>query len=219
VIVVIQCAATKRPDAGFLKLRGGKKVMFVAQPAYTPLNNGYHFARPDDLSDEGTSWRDVLVRYNDTPSANVLELWPAYKLYANPVYGQLVDHFGLDDIYILSAGWGLIQASFLTPNYDITFTAAAENYKRRKKSDNYLDACMLENDSSDPIVFLGGNAYLPLFCNLTRSSMAPRTVFYNSVRAPEAPGCEVKRFATTTRTNWHYECAKALIEGKLRTDV
>ena len=33
-------------------------------------------------------------------------------------------------------------------------------------------------------------------------------MFYNSGRAPEAPGCLLERFVTTTRTNWHYECAR-----------
>ena len=37
-------------------------------------------------------------------------------------YRALVKRFGIDKTYILSAGWGLIPASFLTPYYDITFT-------------------------------------------------------------------------------------------------
>ena len=40
------------------------------------------------------------------------------------------------------AGWGLIPAAFLTPQYDITFTTAVRKkaaYKLRKKADRYED--------------------------------------------------------------------------------
>ena len=29
----------------------------------------------------------------------------------------------------------------------------------------------------------------------------------------------LKRFETTTRTNWHYECANALIDGSLKVSA
>ena len=57
--------------------------------------------------------------------------------------------------YILSAGWGLINSEFLTPYYDITFSAAADNYKRRRKADTYRDFCMLPEDVDELIVFFG----------------------------------------------------------------
>ena len=57
-------------------------------------------------------------------------------------------------------------------------------------------------------VFFGGKDYLPLFCDLTKDVKAKRTVFYNSGYAPAAQGCALVRFVTTTRTNWHYECAR-----------
>ena len=57
-------------------------------------------------------------------------LLPAYQLYENSTYNRLVDRFGLSNVYILSAGWGLIPADFLTPHYDITFSASADAYKR-----------------------------------------------------------------------------------------
>jgi hypothetical protein len=39
------------------------------------------------------------------------------------------------------------------------------------------------------------------------------------VNAPHFGDCVFKRFETTTRTNWHYECANALIAGKLSVDT
>jgi hypothetical protein len=218
MIVVIQCAAGKRPDAGFLRRRDGTNVMFVADPLRAPLTDSHAYARPDDLSDTGTTWRQVLLQYNETPGANPLGLLRAFELYANETYRRLTERFGLDKTYILSAGWGLINAAFLTPNYDITFSATAKRdapYKFRRKADRYDDLCMLPPDTNEPIVFFGGKDYVPLFCKLTQTLNAPRTVFYNSSQPPNAPGCLLERFATTTRTNWHYECAKAFLEGRV----
>ena len=51
------------------------------------------------------------------------------------VYRELVHALGAENVFILSAGWGLLSADFLTPNYDITFSATAERYKRRRVRD------------------------------------------------------------------------------------
>ena len=60
-------------------------------------------------------------------------------------------------------------------------------------------------------VFLGGKDYLPLFCNLAAHIRSTPVAFYNSAKSPRAERRHLKRFETTTRTNWHYECANALI--------
>jgi len=39
---------------------------------------------------------------------NPLGLCPAYQLYENKTYGRLAARFGLGNLFILSAGWGLI---------------------------------------------------------------------------------------------------------------
>lgn len=215
MIIVIQCAATKRIDAGFLRTRNGTRVLFVADPDKAAPTEGCHFVRPDDLSDSGPSWREALLQYNQAPGDNPLGLCPAYKLYENGIYRRLADRLGIKKTYILSAGWGLINASFLTPNYDITFSPSAEPYKRRKKGDIYRDLCMLPDPTDERIVFFGGKDYIPLFCALTQSFRGPATIFYNSKRCPDAPGCSLVKFLTTTRTNWHYECADAFLGGKL----
>jgi hypothetical protein len=43
--------------------------------------------------------------------------------------------------------------------YDITFTARAEPYKKRRKSDRYNDLSMLTQDVREPILFFGGKDY------------------------------------------------------------
>jgi hypothetical protein len=218
MIIVIQCAASKRLGAGHLVSASGKPVVFVAQPLLAPADPAHEYARPDDLFRTGLSWRRVLLSYNETEKTNnPLGLYPAYRLYDNLTYERLVERFGVRNVYILSAGWGLIAADFLTPCYDITFTGKAEPYKRRRATDLYHDFRMLPNDETDEVVFFGGKDYLQLFSSLTESVRARRTVFYNSARAPQLSGCALRRFETNTRTNWHYECANAFLAGAIKT--
>jgi hypothetical protein len=112
MIVVIQCAASKRPHAGHLRTARGVPVEFVADPKVAPADPSLAYARSDDLSDDGTSWRQVLLNYNKEPEHNPLGLYPGYRLYENNVYTRLVDRLGLQNVYVLSAGWGLVRADF-----------------------------------------------------------------------------------------------------------
>ena len=214
-IVVIQCAASKQPDAGYLQTGNGRKVMFVAQPNLAPENADYIYARPDGRVDTDLSWRQQLLVYNREPADNPLGLLPAWQLYKNPTYELLYQKCGPDNLYILSAGWGLIRADFLTPCYDITFSNNAEKYKRRSRRDDYNDCRMLPDGTTKPVVFFGGQKYVPQFCELTSRVQGPRHVFYNAVNPPDAPGCQLHRFETRTRINWHYKAARAYLEGHI----
>ena len=215
MIVVIQCAGKKCEHAGHLQTRDGRKVVFVADPTVAPAFETCVHARPDDPSDYGGSWRDYLLRYNETPMNNPFSLLPAFELYDVKTYQTLANQVGIEKTFILSAGWGLIPASFLTPLYDITFSPKAEPLNRRGRRDVNGDLSMLPANVSEPIVFLGGKDYLPLFLRLTAHVTSSRTVFYNSAKVPNAPGCHLVRFPTSRRTNWHYECASALLNGQI----
>ncbi len=208
--VVIQCAARKRSNAGRLRTRDGRSVVFVADPESAPRRGGHLYARPDDISDRGISWRAVLQEYNEAPGDNPLRLLSAWRLYKPPVYEKLTKYCGMDNFYILSAGWGLLRAEFLTPDYDITFSQArnVERFKRRRHGETYRDFSMLPPNTVEPVTFFGGKDYIGLFCRLSESVGGPRIVWYNSEIAPRVPKCEVKRFHTTTRTNWQYECVR-----------
>jgi len=214
VIAVIQCASRKRANAAYMQTPGGQRVTFVANPRRAPASNETVYAHPDDESDYGGSWRDALRKYNENPASNPFRLLPAWRLYDSTTYGRLVDRFGVGNVFILSAGWGLIRGDFLTPYYDITFSASADPWKRRRQNDRYRDFTMPDS-SCEEIVFFGGKEYLPLFCRLTQNAGGQRIVFYNSSRIPDAPGCTLRRFETRTRTNWHYECASAFTSGYL----
>ena len=233
--IVISCAGSKvtcakptcaNPD-GYMQTKDGKPVMFVAQPLFAPKCDNVIFKTPDDLSDdEPVSWRTRLQKYNQayskTPEDNPWKLCKAYMLYENEIYRALEKRFGVD-MYILSAGWGMIRADFLTPGYDITFSPKARGddfYKRRKKADPYQDFCMLPDDGDGPIAFFGGKDYIPLFCSLTEKYRSPRIVFHSSaISQDDAPGCKLEKFGKRSYTNWHYECANNFVNGDLRIDT
>lgn len=213
-IVVISCAGSKKDDAGHFRTDDGRKVMFVADPSKAPRDSEFHYARPDDLAD-GVSWRDRLRDYNADRCDNPFGLLPAGRLYRNETYSRLVERYRLDGFYILSAGWGLIRADFLTPKYDITFSNKADASKRRRAGNDWNDLNMLPAEGAESVMFFGGKAYVPLFCRLTKDYRGRRIVWSRSVAQPPVPGCETRPFDTTTRTNWHYECVRAFLDGKL----
>jgi hypothetical protein len=210
--IVIQCAARKHGVTKTFLAAGGRRVSFVARPDLAPQEPGAIHARPDDDAGDGMTWRKRLAEYNADAKANPRGFLPAYRLYANEVYSLLVEKFGVRRVFILSAGWGLIPATFLTPYYDITFSASAEGWKRRGRTDPYDDFCLMRDDGEN-IAFLGGKDYLPLFCRLTAALRGRKTVFFNSLPPNLPAGFTSTRYRTRTRTNWHYECARDLVAG------
>ncbi len=188
--------------------------MFVADPKQMQDDAEYVYAHPDDLSESGITWREQLLHYNREPGTNPLGFLPAWELYQDPVYFRLIEAYGIERVYILSAGWGLITADFLTPDYNITFSWAPKGIKRNKRT-RFNDLCLLSQDSKDPIVFFGGKSYVPLFCELTRSFNCRKVLFYNSKNPPHAPDCELKECFSTNPRNWHYKCADRFMNGEV----
>ena len=218
MIVVIQCAGSKRTDAGSLCAPDGRAVRFVAHPEFAP-DDGEFYARPDDEYHVDRTWRDKLGEINSGEAEPPPNLLAAGSLYRPPVYQALLEHAGHKKLYILSAGWGLIRSDFRLPDYDITFSGQAERYKRRRKADHYKDFSMLPQDSDEPVLFFGSKDYLPLFRQLTNRHNGSRIVLFRSAERPECPGCVTVRYETTRRTNWHYEAAESYISGNLKLPV
>ncbi len=203
---IIQCAGSKALFAGSMRTREGKPVEFVADPRNAPINSRIHYAHPDDVSDTGRRWRDELLDYNAAPGDNPLRLFPAWRLYQNPAYAQLVRKLGVENVYILSAGWGLIRADFLTPKYDITFSQNAEPHKLRRSLNIYRDLNMLPEQFNGELVFFGGLSYLPLLEKLLSGTSCRKKIFHISSRMPKMFGFEFERYEATQSQNWHYEC-------------
>jgi PPOX class probable F420-dependent enzyme len=216
--IVIQCASEK--SGGYFRASNGDKVGFLAQPRLAALQPGWIFARPDDLGATGGTWRAALYAYNDRyarTGENPDNLKPAWQLYTNPVYRSLAKAFGTDNLYILSAGWGLVHSDYLLPNYDITFlnNRNVDPAAVRRKDALFQDSVQMLDDIDGPVLFIGGLSYVPLFCDLTKGVRAERILYYNSNKQPSAPGCQLIRYNTNTRTNWHYECARDLASGRI----
>jgi hypothetical protein len=192
-------------------------VSFIAAPAAAPSDSRTAFAHPDDPSDQdGQTWRDRVNAANKNGEAIALGFLPAWQLYLPPSYAALRHAYGDERLFILSAGWGLVRADMRLPAYDITFSGSGLPYKRRRHGQRYIDLNALENAPADDTVFFGGKDYLPLFLNLSSTARGRRVVFYNSSSVPTAPGCMTVRFLTRKRTNWHYDCADALLSKGLQ---
>ena len=87
MIVVIQCAARKRSDAGYFRSGAGKKLFFVADPTRAPRTDEFTYAWPGDPAEDHESWREKLVLYNRSES-NPFTLYPAFQLYEEETYND-----------------------------------------------------------------------------------------------------------------------------------
>jgi len=211
--VIIQCAKAKQAEAKTLMSKAGIRADFVARPNAVAAAAGHHFCRPDDwIPQETGTWRQALLSQQLGDST----LLPAWQLYKHGIYSKLVSHFGEKNIYVLSAGWGLVRSDFKLPTYDITFSKQAQAYKKRRGSDHYLDFKQLPNDRSQ-IVFFGVQDYLPLLSKLLSNSSPLTVVTRNKgIALPNAKWNQVA-YKTTALTNWHYSAASALLKGELLT--
>jgi len=214
MIVVIQGADGRRRDAGHMKTRDGRSVLFVADPDRAPGDSGVCHARPDSRSSFCITWRKLVLGYHENPRDNPLGLLPAWRLYPDEIYARLVKQLGVHKVYILSAGWGLVKASFLTPNYDITLSPDAEPFRRRNPTDAYADFCMLPTHSEEDLYFFGSGEYVPLFCHLTAAHPGRRSVYYRGANPPAAPGCTLQRFESGSAGHWHHDCAAAFLADR-----
>ena len=218
--IVIQCAGRKRSDAGRLTDRTGTPSVFVAHPdKYDPFQFGVRRSRPDDVADsESGTWRDILVRYNATfvrDGSNPDRLLSAGDLYEPPVYGRLMHRFHPTNVFILSAGWGLVRADYLLPNYDITFSTqpkVRQECRRNKREVDWLDFNQLLGQVVDgeEIHFFGGQDYLDLFYFLSDPNIIiGKYVIHHKADLRHRAGYEYDRYNSYAKTNWHYLAADA----------
>jgi hypothetical protein len=225
--VLIQCAASKNDRAGKLKTASGEQVLFVANPKpCASVLPGVRYARPDDsCGEDGTTWRDVLKRYNEQQD-NPCRLLKAADLYApnehefRSLYRELADAFGWDNVFILSAGWGLIRAAYWTPDYNITFSTQAKKAKpcawRNTKDKrytwrdfNHLQDAQISQD--EPTHFFGGKDYRPMFYALVATLPGKKIVHYKG-DVERRDGFEYAEYKGPEKNRtWHYRAAKEFL--------
>ncbi|MYE22759.1 MAG: hypothetical protein F4Y01_02255 [Gammaproteobacteria bacterium] len=214
-VVVIQGGEDKVASAGHMVLPDGRPVVFVAEPGVAPSDPGMAYRRPDDRADGIQTFRDALVAYNGTPEDNPLGLLPAWRLYEDDAYRTLAEGVEPENLFILSAGWGLIESDFLTPTYDITFSNGVATYKRRRPRDSYNDLRRLPSQGTSRLVFAGGTDYIPFFLELTEGITTERIVFHHASRAPLATAAQFVPVESDDTNDWHLQWARDYAAGKV----
>ncbi|MDE2860112.1 MAG: hypothetical protein OYI31_00755 [Chloroflexota bacterium] len=226
MIVVISCAGSKAPNAGRLLTPDGRPVQFVAHPDLmeeSRIEPNLVYASPDAQSGFGATWRERLAEYNEEhrrTGGNPSDLLPAFQLYKNRIYRDLAGKFGPENVFILSAGWGLIRSDFLTPQYDITFSGLAPDAERRDygRDAGFRDfnaLAEIREAVEGPVLCIAGKDYLPIFGNLSEPIDCEKLVIFATNDPPDVPGCRPVRYTGKGGTNWQYRCARDLIDGKL----
>jgi hypothetical protein len=213
--LIIQCAGRKFDDTGRLTSPAGEKVLFAAHPErYTGSGK---CERPDDFrATTGQTWREYLLDYNRA-GKNPDRLYKAGALYQPPIYKRLTDQYGDENVFILSAGWGLVRADFYLPYYNITFSTQADPYCQRKVRDEFRDFNQLAEanlQANEPIYFFGGQSYLPLYLRLMRDIKTRKVIYHSFGEGYLIDGYECIPYRGFT--NWHYVCAQDFIDGRIR---
>lgn len=205
--VVMICAGSKY-DAGVLK-KDSNFINFIARSN----RDNYEFL-PDDLIELNgkKTWRDFV---NENQAALTFK---AYELYKKKQYRCLYKKYG-NNFFILSAGWGLVNAEFKLPYYDITFSQQGSiNTKRNKNIDIapvYKDYNQLVSNDNDDIIYIGGKDYLDLFYKLTCKLSNRKIIYYNSNIMPKNHDGNYiyRKYISNYSTNWHYQLADDICDG------
>jgi hypothetical protein len=211
MIVVISCSGSKN---GKNLIYNGKEINFVSMP---DAGNRNQFRPDDKIPSEQKTWREYVNSQQEND-----KLLESYNLYKPAIYKALYEKYNTN-LFILSAGWGVINSEFKIPKYDITFSKKADISSQRGKYDSFNDFNHLQEvNPNETIVFLGGSDYIELFYELTRDLPNEKVIFYKKKNIyQENPflksdkSYKLIKYETKASTNWHYGCAKELINGNV----
>ena len=211
-IIVISCSNAKK---GSLSKYNGENLFFCANPnlANDKIQNYIH---PDENfpNNKYKTWRDWLNAQQK--EKDILE---SYKLYKHKIYGELYNKYE-NNLYIFSAGWGIVKSSFKLPKYDITFSQGSniESFKKRtSKSPTFFDYNHLKNlNPNEEIIFIGGSKYIEPFCELTKNLPNKKIIIFKSKLSKQIEkyynkdNFQFKEYLGIEKpyTNWHYTFAK-----------
>lgn len=211
-IPVLSCSGEKIKD--WFSYSDEQHIMFVASPEAVlnapppkfPL--GIKYCRPDDkIFDTEDTWLDLVKKQNHP------DLIPAYQLYKRDIYHKFYMKYR-NNFYIISAGWGIIRASYKIPAYNITYSnsKSVPKYSRRINSDKWNDFNHLKEDSANfdensIIILFSGSNYIESFCNMTKFIKNRKIIYYTAQSISKKDGFEYSKYKKNF-TNWHYEAAK-----------
>jgi len=207
--VVMMCSKSKQNNSELIY--DNNKITFKAI-THEVINQ---FKPDDDIpGNNNYSWRNYVSN-----NQNHINLpYRAYELYTENVYQELFMTFG-NRLYIESAGWGIINAEFRLPNYDITFSNNInEETIRHYEAGNYDDYNQLIVSNDDDIVFIGTEKYLPLFFNLTNQLPNRKIIYWKKNNTPikyPIPNNSFiyRRYKSNSPRRWFYELASKIANG------
>lgn len=212
--IVFPCSS-KKNKIPFI--HNNKEICFASQSV--PGTEKKIFATPDEvIRNENITWRDLISKQE-----NRNDLTKAYKLYKHEIYKKLYERFK-NDLYIFSAGWGIVSAEFMLPNYDITFSDGKNipDYAKRNKEFQFNDFNHLSGiDKNEIIIFIGLGKYLNSFLRLVGDLPNKKVVFYKDkmfnacAEKGTTKSIQFKRFEGGSNRKWHYLCAEDLINNNL----
>jgi hypothetical protein len=213
--IIISCCDRKN---GELFIHNGEIINFVSHiNEFTP-NNGMCF-RPDDLiPNENITWRELVAQ-----QAIRNDLLPAFKLYKPEIYNSLFQYYGID-LFIFSAGWGIVRADYKLPKYNVTFSNGNNIpiYAVRNATDVFYDFNQLEGiNENERIIFIAGKDYVLPFCQLTDHLPNEKIIIYKNIEVVNNNpylnnnNFQFIHYQTNRRTNWHYEFANKLINNEI----
>lgn len=212
--IIISCS--NRKNGKPLKYKD-KIINFTSRKDEIDQKQESYF-HPDDLiPNENISWRDLISLQE------LVDLTPAHNMYKNKIYNSLYNKFG-NDLFIYSAGWGIVRADFKLPNYNITFSKGNNIplYAKRNFNDEFNDYNQLkEIDENERLIFIAGKDYVLPFCNLSQHLSNEIIILHSSLSVLKnnkylsKSNFHFVHYKTNLRTNWHYEFARKLITNDI----
>jgi hypothetical protein len=213
--IIISCCNRKNGNSF---THNGNTINFVSRVDEVLHNNAF-YVHPDDLiPNENISWRDLIAQQEEHN-----DLLSAYNLYRPGIYNSLFEHYG-NDLFIISAGWGIIRADYRLPKYNVTFSNNQNIpiYARRNNDDVFNDFNHLEGiEENERIVLIAGSDYVLPFCQLTEDLPNEKIIIYKNQNLlynnpfVENNNFQFIHYQTNRRTNWHYEFAERLINNEI----
>ena len=226
---VIQCAGRKEKTAETFALNGVPQT-FVAKPS--DKNQVCPWDEIPTLTCK--TWIDCAHAFRNQNGRDTFEhagvsisgsgrLTECGRLYLPVAYSALISRLGKENVYILSAGWGLVRADAVIPTYNITFSEAPKvpmnarvTPEGRSKSPSISD----DMPGDDEIHFFMTPNYLEYWFQSLSGVGGDhrRFVFHWKKGARNLPagiheGNAIWHELGGMKTNWHYAAVNQFLNG------